>query len=99
MSILADSLELSVLMRVSDLHRIPLIDLQNRLEIIREDTAQLLAEKGDILQFGGGKKGEVADIFNRVAESLALMAVVIPGGIKVFDIEFCYPHPELRNFK
>jgi len=48
-----------------------------------KDFSLVLAEKGDILQFGGGKKGEVAVLFNRLADALAVMAFV-PGGVR-FD--------------
>ena len=40
---------------------------------------QHIAEKGDVLQFGG-KKGEAAEAFNRLAEGLAILAYW-PGGV------------------
>jgi len=48
---------------------------------------QYLAEKGDVLQFGSKKKGEVAKIFNKLAAALAVMAFA-PGGVEVFGIHF-----------
>lgn len=39
-----------------------------------------LAEKGDILQYGGGKKGEVAGIVARLGTTIAMLAFQ-PGGI------------------
>lgn len=42
--------------------------------------ADILTAKGDILQFGGGKKGEVAEIFNGLADALAVMSFC-PGGV------------------
>lgn len=44
--------------------------------------AEIIASKGDILQFGG-KKGEVAEVFNEMAKGLAILSAV-PGGVKVF---------------
>jgi hypothetical protein len=46
-------------------------------------AADLLASKGDILQFGSKKKGEAAEIFNRVAEAIAIMSFC-PGGVTLF---------------
>lgn len=40
----------------------------------------LLGEKGDILQFRGGKPGETAKVFNALADGLAVMAFC-PGGV------------------
>jgi hypothetical protein len=48
-----------------------------------KSVSLLLCEKGDILQFSGGKKGEVASIFNQLADALSVMAFV-PGGVS-FD--------------
>ena len=42
-----------------------------------------LGERGDILLFGGGKKGECADLFNSVAFGIAVLAFC-PGGIDLF---------------
>jgi hypothetical protein len=42
--------------------------------------ADVLAEKGDVLQYGG-KKGEAAALFNRLADALAVMAFQ-PGGVR-----------------
>lgn len=40
----------------------------------------VLGEKGDAIQFGG-KKGEAAALFNRLAKALAVMSFV-PGGVR-----------------
>jgi hypothetical protein len=46
------------------------------------DFAPVLGEKGDVLMFGGSKtKGEVATLFNRLAQALAVMAFA-PGGVR-----------------
>jgi hypothetical protein len=51
------------------------------------DFADKLACKGDILQFGGGKKGEVAELFNELARSIAVMSFT-PGGVKLFGAHY-----------
>ncbi len=50
-------------------------------------TSEILGERGDILLFGGGKKGECADQFNRTAHAIAVLAFA-PGGITIFGIRF-----------
>lgn len=44
------------------------------------DISQMLAEKGDVLQYGGGKRGEAAACFNALAEGLAILSYC-PGGV------------------
>lgn len=51
------------------------------------ECSQLLAEKGDILQFKSAKPGETAHVFNRLAEAMAIMAFC-PGGIKFDGMHF-----------
>lgn len=46
-----------------------------------------LGEHGDILLFGGGKKGECAELFNETARAIAVMAFC-PGGVTVFGNHF-----------
>lgn len=43
--------------------------------------AEVLGEKGDILQFRGAKKGETAAVFNGLADAIAVLAFC-PGGVK-----------------
>lgn len=45
--------------------------------------SRTLAERGDVLMFRGGKPGEAAELFNRLAEAVAVMAFA-PGGITLF---------------
>jgi hypothetical protein len=52
-----------------------------------QETSNILGEHGDILLFGGGKKGEVADQFNRTAHAIAVLAFC-PGGVEVFGSHF-----------
>ncbi len=37
--------------------------------------AEILAYRGDVLMFGGGRKGEVAQLFNELADAVAVMAL------------------------
>lgn len=48
-----------------------------------KNLSQVLGEKGDVLLYGGGKKGEAAAIFNDLAEAIALLSF-LPGGIEIF---------------
>ena len=52
-----------------------------------QETSAILGEHGDILLFGGGKKGECADQFNRTAHAIAVLSFC-PGGVTLFGITF-----------
>jgi hypothetical protein len=52
-----------------------------------QETSDILGERGDILLCGGGKKGEVADQFNKTAFAVACLAFC-PGGVEVFGARF-----------
>lgn len=47
--------------------------------------AQIVAEKGDVIQFK--VKGETAKAFNALAEGIALLSFV-PGGVRTFGMHF-----------
>jgi hypothetical protein len=49
-----------------------------------QESGARLAAKGDILLFGSNRVGETADLFNRVAQSIAVLAFV-PGGVTLFN--------------
>ncbi|MEK6609189.1 MAG: hypothetical protein AABZ30_16140 [Myxococcota bacterium] len=44
--------------------------------------------------FGGGKPGEVADLFNRTAKAIAVLSFA-PGGVTVFGQHWEAQHPDL----
>jgi hypothetical protein len=44
-------------------------------------AARTVAEKGDILMFRGAKPGQTAEVFNALADGLAVLAFC-PGGVK-----------------
>jgi len=52
-------------------------------------NGHLIAERGDSLLFKDKTPGVTAALFNLLAESLALLAIEAPGGVKVFDQEWC----------
>lgn len=54
---------------------------------IAQETSDILGARGDVLLFGGGKKGECADQFNRTAAAIAVLAFC-PGGIAIFGQHF-----------
>ena len=51
--------------------------------------AQVVAEKGDVLQYGG--EG-CAEAFNRLAQGVAALAFV-PGGVTIFGMHFSSKRP------
>lgn len=74
-------LDVAVALAIAHLQDLPPGERERRFELGREAYVELLASKSDVLMFGGGKKGEVAQLFASLAEALAFMAF-IPGGIR-----------------
>lgn len=56
-----------------------------------QECAQVVAEKGDIIQFKSAKKGETANAVNHLAEGVACLAFV-PGGVTLFGQHFEAKH-------
>lgn len=52
-----------------------------------KESVERLGAQGDILMFGGGKKGVVADLFNGLAHGIAVLSFC-PGGVKTFGMRF-----------
>jgi len=52
-----------------------------------QETSDMLGEHGDILLHGGGKPGQCADLFNRTAHAIAVLAFA-PGGVELFGTKF-----------
>ena len=67
--------------------------VQQRFTEITKTLPDLLGSQGDVLLFGGGKKGEAADMFNKMAEGIALMSF-LPGGVRVFGVHWDTTHPD-----
>jgi hypothetical protein len=56
----------------------------NAAELARvAEFSLVLAEKGDVLMFGSKQKGEAAELFNRLAEAISVLAFC-HGGIWLF---------------
>jgi len=51
------------------------------------ETSAILSEHGDKLLFKSKKKGETAEIFNRTAKAIAVLAFC-PGGVTIFGQHF-----------
>jgi hypothetical protein len=61
---------------VMDLKKLPWPEIEK----IAHESAQIVAEKGDVLQFGSKKKDEAAAAFNALAKGLAALSFC-PGGV------------------
>lgn len=76
---LATALAVAVPLWIEDLKHMPWDYIQQRAKI----CSDVVAEKGDVILFRGGKKGESAEAFNRLAEGVACLSFA-PGGVRVF---------------
>ena len=59
---------------------------------------QLVAEKGDVLQFGSKKKGAAGEAFNALAEGLACLSFAA-GGVKFMGMHFETQHDASEETK
>ena len=67
--------------------------------------SQVVAEKGDVLMYGTKKKGAAADVFNRLAEGMAVLCLItrhpVPFGKMVFhhtgEVEICDSETEANE--
>ncbi len=81
------ALEVSVLLRIQEMQKYHPDTIEQMIELCREDWIETIANRGDVLQFNGGKKGEAAGLFNKLASAVACMAFV-PGGVEIFGRKF-----------
>ncbi len=58
-------------------------EIQRAVEL----CAILGSEKGEIVLYGGGKPGERAEHYNRVAHAVAVLSL-LPGGVDLFGCHF-----------
>lgn len=86
--VLKATLELAVPLWADKLMRQPLDAVLRRASI----CGQVIAEKGDVIQFKSSKPGETANAFNHLAEGLAILSFA-PGGVKFMGIHFENTHP------
>ncbi len=49
--------------------------------------SRVLGEEGDVLQYGGRKKGRAAELLNALADALAVLAFC-PGGVTFAGMKF-----------
>lgn len=85
------TLEAAVPLWIMQFQQLPREVLWEQLETKREDWARILAEHGDILQYGTKKpklKGQVAEAFNALAQTLAYLSFCPEG------VTFCGHHWE-----
>lgn len=50
---------------------------------VLQPIQEAIAHHGDVLLFRGGKKGETADVFNKMAKGMAILSC-FPGGFDLF---------------
>lgn len=64
------------------------VDGPSESHLVRARTiGQDLAERGDILLFRSKKKGETAEMMNKLVEGLAILAFC-PGGVTFLGLKF-----------
>jgi hypothetical protein len=86
-SLLAIALESAVPLWIEELRPLTAAERQKKAR----KGVQAICEHGDVLQFGGGKPGQVAEAFNAIARGLAALAYQ-PGGVT-----FCGRHWEAKS--
>lgn len=91
MGTLESSLSLAVPMHIMQLHDMGGPSSEDFSESSK--FSSVLAQKGDILMYGGGKEGEVADLFNKTAKAIAILSF-LPGGVELFGSKW-----ESENFR
>jgi hypothetical protein len=64
------------------------------IEAMLAEAQRILSDKSEILLFGGGKKGEVAEAFNALARAIAILSFM-PGGVDAFGEHWEAQHPGL----
>lgn len=82
-TLLPIALSAAVPLHIQELKRRPWDEITR----IAHESADIVASKGDVLQFGGGKKGSTAAAFNALARGLAACAFA-PGGITFLGLHF-----------
>lgn len=95
LSLLEKTLLVAVPLWVENLNKEPIDNLLPRTQ----GYASFIGQYGDALLYGTSQKGLAAECFNKVAEGLAILAMVCPGGVKFGNIHFEFPHKDLRSNK
>ncbi|MFA5123018.1 hypothetical protein [Zavarzinia sp.] len=89
-TVLTIALEAAVPLHILGMQRMP----WQEVERIAHESADIVAAKGDDLQFGG-RKGSAAMAFNGLARGLAALAFC-PGGVKFAGLRFAASHPDFE---
>lgn len=84
-SLLATTLQVAVPMHVDDIIRQGLSFEQMRT--LAQESAQIVAEKGDIILYRSTKKGETAAAFNALARGIAILSFQV-GGVLAFGSRY-----------
>lgn len=87
--LMRSTLQLAVPLWAMRLRPVPFDRLVERAPTL----AQVVAEKGDVAQFRGSKKGETAAAFNAIAEGLAILSF-LPGGVRFMGDHYQNEHPD-----
>lgn len=77
-------LELSVPIWIEKLRDQPVEHILERARV----CGQVVAERGDIIQWRSKTKGASGEAFSRLAEGLACAAIVVPGGVKFLGVRW-----------
>jgi hypothetical protein len=75
-----------------ELRRMTVLQRAERVESWAAESADAVAAKGDVLQYGSRRRGEAADTFNHLARGLAAAAQA-PGGVVFAGMHWCVEHP------
>jgi hypothetical protein len=90
--LLAIALQAAVPLAIAELAALPPARRAEQMAAWRTAGVEAVAHRGDILQYGGGKKGQVADTFTALARGLAVLAHA-PGGVAFHGTHWCTEHP------
>lgn len=82
-TLLSISLSAAVPLWIEELRHLP----WSEIETLAKECSQVIAEKGDIIQYRSPKQGETAKAFNSLAKGIAALSFA-PGGVKVFGMHF-----------
>ncbi len=83
---LANALSIAVTLKIAEFENDSYVPTEEDMSEA-STFATTLGEKGDILLYGSKKKGEVADLFNRLARAITILSYC-PGGIDIFGCHF-----------
>lgn len=85
------TLAVAVQLRIHELQEMPERVRERWLRLWAAEAVDPLASRGDVLQYGGGKRGEAAAVFNHLARGLAALAHC-PGGVTFAGRHWCVDH-------